>query len=64
MQRLGDVALFLSGVFAESFSRRLVDVDYCIGMGASAYNYLSNHNNHARNAAVFRELAMKFANDE
>ena len=61
MQRLGDVALFLSVVFAESFSRRLVDVDYCIGMGASAYNYLSNHNNHARNAAVFRELAMKFA---
>ena len=27
MQRLGDVALFLSGVFSESFNRKLVDVE-------------------------------------
>jgi hypothetical protein len=36
MQRLGDVTLFLSGVFAESFNRKLVDVNYCISMGATA----------------------------
>jgi hypothetical protein len=64
MQRLGDVALFLSGVFSESFNRKLVDVDYCISMGASAYDYLSEpvhaspHNRD--NLSVFAELSRKF----
>lgn len=64
MQRLGDVALFLSGVFAESFNRKLVDVDYCISMGASAYDYLSepvHTSSHIRgNTSVFCELSHKF----
>lgn len=65
MQRLGDVALFLSGVFAESFNRKLVDVDYCISMGSAAYDYLSEpvHTppRNRGNARVFSELSRKFA---
>ncbi len=65
MQRLGDVALFLSGVFAESFNRKLVDVDYCISMGSAAYDYLSEpvHTppRNRGNAPVFSELSRKFA---
>lgn len=41
MQRMGDVALFVSGVFSDSFPRRLVDIDYYIAMGSNAYAYLS-----------------------
>lgn len=36
-QHLGDVALYISGVFPDSLNRKLVDVDYYIQMGSSAY---------------------------
>src|SRR5512139_2108243 len=55
LQRLGDVSLFMAGFFAQSFARRLVDVDYHIAMGGRAYG--------ARGralGAVFTELAQKF----
>ena len=41
LQRLGDVALFIAGLFAESFHRKCYDVDYYIGMGGAAYGTLS-----------------------
>lgn len=42
LQRLGDVALFVSGLFSGLFTRRrrLVDVDYYMAMGGGAYAYL------------------------
>ena len=65
MQRLGDVALFLSGVFAESFQRRVVDVDYCIAMGSSAYDYLAHHGTSSAVGAprrhVFSQLTDNFS---
>ncbi|MCK7580760.1 MAG: hypothetical protein MZV65_37415 [Chromatiales bacterium] len=33
LRGLGDVALFVAGVFAESFNRKLIDVDYYAAMG-------------------------------
>lgn len=42
LRRLGDVALLISGVFPGSLSRKLVDVDYYIGMGGSAFSCLSD----------------------
>ncbi len=61
LRRLGDVALFMAGFFAHSFSRRLVDVDYYISMGGGAYGHLSET---TRVLAAFRdvfcELAEKF----
>ncbi len=64
LQRLGDVALFLSGVLAGRLSRRLRDVDYCIAMGGRAYGCLSEADEHgARGRAqgdVFRELSTQF----
>ena len=41
LQRLGDVALFMAGMFAESFHRKAYGVDYYIGMGGAAYGSLS-----------------------
>jgi hypothetical protein len=64
MQRLGDVSLFMAGFFAQSFARKLVDVDYCIGMGGRAYGYLSESWRGTVRGAVFSvlfaELAAKF----
>ncbi|MCC6207126.1 MAG: hypothetical protein IT488_03090 [Gammaproteobacteria bacterium] len=64
VQRLGDVALFISGVFSESLIRKPVDVDYYIAMGSNAYGYLSDAmRGTARGAAfcaIFTELSHKF----
>jgi len=37
LRRLGDVSLFVAGFFAQSFARKLVDIDYHIAMGGRAY---------------------------
>jgi hypothetical protein len=64
LRRLGDVALFIAGVFAESLDRKLVDVDYYIAMGSSAYGYLSGAMRGTRRGGafcdIFEELSSKF----
>ena len=64
LQRLGDVSLFIAGFFAQSFARRLVDIDYHVAMGGRAYGTLADTcRSGARGralAAVFAELAQKF----
>lgn len=40
-KRLGDVALFVAGLFPGSLNRQLVGLDYYIAMGGSAYAALS-----------------------
>lgn len=64
LQRLGDVSLFMAGFFAQSFARRLVDIDYHIAMGGRAYGTLADScRSSTRGKAlgtVFTELAQKF----
>lgn len=64
LQRIGDVALFVAGFFADSLASRLVDVDYYIHMGGNAYGSLSQEiRGTARGrafGAVYSELAQKF----
>ncbi|MGQ0835208.1 MAG: hypothetical protein ACT4O5_09860 [Gammaproteobacteria bacterium] len=63
LQRLGDVSLFIAGFFAQSFARKLVDVDYHIAMGGHAYGTLASCLARGRGhvlAQVFAELAEKF----
>jgi len=63
LQRLGDVSLFMAGLFARGFARRLVDVDYHIAMGGRAYGALAHSHERDRRLApaqVFGELAAKF----
>lgn len=59
LRRIGDVSLFMSGFFADSFRRKLVDVDYYVQIGGVAYNALSHQEADAL-APVFSELAGKF----
>lgn len=63
LQRLGDISLFMAGLFARCFSRRLVDVDYHIAMGGRAYGALARSHELSRRpepARVFAELEAKF----
>jgi hypothetical protein len=63
LQRLGDVSLFVAGFFAQGFAAKLIDIDYHIAMGGSAYGVLAHSTSHGRGkvlAAVFAELSEKF----
>lgn len=64
LQRIGDVALFIAGFFADSLNYRPVDLDYYIHMGGNAYGSLSDEiRGTARGralAGVYEELARKF----
>lgn len=64
LQRLGDVALFISGFFSDYLNHRPVDVDYYSRMGGTAYGTLADMPPASRREAVlspvFAELARKF----
>lgn len=42
LRKLGDIALFTSGLFAASFERSAVGIDYYISMGGNAYGSLAD----------------------
>lgn len=64
LQRIGDVALFISGFFADGLATKAVDIDYYIHMGGNAYGSLSDEVRGTFRgnafADVYRELAAKF----
>jgi len=64
LRRLGDVALFISGVFSQSLNRRVVDVDYYVSMGGGAYGTLSETLRRTLGgqtmSEIFDELSRKF----
>src|SRR6201997_1101628 len=63
LQRLGDVSLFVAGFFAQSFARKLIDIDYHIAMGGRAYAALADNMSRGKGKVlgqVFSELANNF----
>lgn len=64
LQRIGDVALFIAGFFADGLAGKAVDVDYYIYMGGNAYDSLSDEIRGTFRgrafAPVYKELAAKF----
>lgn len=65
LQRLGDISLFIAGLFPQSLSRSLVDVDYYICMGGNAYAFLAEPGQMSRRTKVyklvFKELSSEFS---
>ena len=59
LRQIGDAALFVSGFFSDSLSRKLVDVDYYVSIGGCAYNTLSRVETDTF-STVFAELGEKF----
>jgi hypothetical protein len=60
LRQVGDLSLFISGFFAESLTRSLVDIDYYIQLGEYAYASLARQGD-AAFGDVFDELAEKFS---
>ncbi|HSR62834.1 MAG TPA: hypothetical protein VLN56_05460 [Gammaproteobacteria bacterium] len=64
LQRLGDIALFISGLFSYSLNRSLVDVDYYAAIGGNAYANLADATRRGFQgrtvSMVFSELSDKF----
>ncbi len=63
LKRVGDTALFVSGVFTESLDRRTVSPDYYASLGGLAYRNLASLPGTALGKAVvplFTELATRF----
>ena len=56
LKQLGDLALFISGIFTDSLNRKLVDVDYYIAMGGNAYGHLSDVTRDTGRWQVFNEI--------
>jgi hypothetical protein len=59
LRSVGDQSLFITGFFADSLNRRLVDVDYYIHLGELAYRSLARHGDRTF-GEVFDELSDKF----
>jgi hypothetical protein len=62
LRAMGDTALFMSGFFADSLSRKLNDLQYYRAMGGHAYAALSHEDELlAFGPEVFSELAGRFS---
>ena len=59
LRQVGDRSLFISGFFADSLTRSLVDIDYYIHLGEHAYGSLARQGD-GTFGEVFDELAVKF----
>jgi len=59
LKQIGDFSLFVSGFFADSLNRKLVDVDYYVSIGGTAYTVLSRYETDTF-SPVFAELAENF----
>jgi hypothetical protein len=63
LKRVGDTALFVSGLFMESLHRQLVSSDYYMQLGRTAYSHLSVLPGEAGRGRgdLFGELAERFS---
>lgn len=62
--KLGDSALYRAGFMADSYRRKLVDIDYCIDMGRASYESASQmmdeENVYGQGEGLYYELSNKF----
>jgi hypothetical protein len=60
-KNMGDVALYVSGYFTEFIEKSMVDVDYYVSMGGSAYSNLSGMVGQQPHGDTFAELYRQMA---
>lgn len=59
-RHIGDFALYVAGFFQESLNRKMVDIDYYIGIGETAYTHVAARTQEAIQRDIYRELSDKF----
>jgi hypothetical protein len=61
LKEIGDTSLYVAGFFAESLTRSLIDVEYYVGIGQTAYTQLARSLGPKKTIGeVYEELAAKF----
>jgi len=60
LKKLADKSLYMSGFFAESFQRKIIDVDYYAEIGGSAYYQLSSVTKEDTMAKVYSVFSSRF----
>ena len=60
LKKLGETSLYISGFFGDSLQRKLVDLDYYVNMGGTAYAALSGCVSENPSSKVFKEISEKF----
>ena len=60
LKKLGDGSLYISGFFGDSLSRKIVDIDYYVGMGGTAYKSLAISAADENLAQVYDEFSLCF----
>jgi len=61
LKKLGDTALYIAGFFTDHVHKSLVNLDYYISMGGSAYGTLSTLQRKRAIQELYYELATKFS---
>ena len=60
LKKLGDRSLYISGFFADSLQRKLVDIDYYADMGVTAYGALAETVREDTVSRTYREIGKRF----
>ncbi len=60
MRTVADRALYLTGFFADSFQRKIVDIDYYVEIGSAAYSNLSSLTKEDTMSKVFKNFSHRF----
>jgi len=60
LRRVGDTALYVSGFFGDSFKRKIIDIDYYVEIGGSAYATVASSDTTSMYSPVFKDLSQRF----
>lgn len=60
LRKVGDTALYVSGFFGDSFKRKIIDIDYYVDIGGSAYGSLASQETTNLYSPVFKDLSERF----
>ena len=60
LKKLGDRSLYISGFFGDSLARKVVDIDYYVGMGGAAYGTLATAAADDQQGRVYAEFSAHF----
>jgi hypothetical protein len=61
LKKLGDSSLYISGFFGDSLTRKIVDIDYYVDMGGTAYGSLARTASDEQSSQMFGEFSSRFA---
>lgn len=60
LKKMADRSLYISGFFGESLQRKIIDVDYYVDMGRTAYASLAHCTREDSRAQVYKTFSQRF----